>query len=457
MSGERQGRVETIRRYLVSRQEALLARIPEMSDEELRWTVRLFTDCLDEASRALYLQSYSEYLPLGRLREAVAAFVPEYTKLALLDLEAKSAVEGDSLGALTDEELQSISCAEKWRLLQANPGALAPLQLRRELARLLFCKTLDLYFDPSLPIAAIEFPRYFEAQETLAALPGETLEKLKRDVLERLGELEQGPYLERERTLQDMRAMIAEAIGLEGSLETLFEGRMERLPREGQALPEEPPSLYLEDMSLDDLRMSVKVLADLMSLEESREVLLPLREQYPSFSDIPAEELKKLIRRLAWKLGNRTVLDYTGRYRFGKLLTQRSPSPEVWALLPEEEKLKLLLEDSDRMDIAQTARHISRVFMCSRYDMLSDIGAQLSILDEPLYQALQNRLIFEWGKSPHEDRLLELNRAVTRMMWEVEKAHPSDRERLLLEARKVIGAALSLPDTLLGGGQGQTG
>jgi len=258
--------------------------------------------------------------------------------------------------------------------------------------------------------------------------------------------------------------MIAEVIGLEGSLETLFEGRMERLPRGGQVLPEEPPSLYLEDMSLDDLRMSVKVLADLMSLEEFRQVLLPLKERYPSLSDLPEEELKRLVRTLTWKLGNRTVLDYTGRYRFGRLLTQRSLSPQVWALLPEEEKLKLLLQDSDRMDIAQAARHISRVFMCSRYDMLSDIGAQLSLLEEPLYQALQNRLILEWSKPPHEARLLELNRTVTRMMWEVEKADPSDREHLLLEARKVIGAALSLPDALLfpessrtEGGQGRAG
>ncbi len=437
-------RHQRMRRYLLAREAQLLARLPLMGDEELRWTVRLFADCLDEASKARLLKSYSEYLPLEAMRAVVRAFIPRYTRLALQDLEAKASLRAKGLKGLTDEELQGMSCLEKWSLLAKDPKALTSSQTARELARLLFCRTLDLFHDPSLPQAAIEYPAYFEAREALASLPEGTLQALKETVLGHLERLQRGPYEEREQVLEALRRKIAGAVGLP-SLATLFEGWMERIPRKGRISPEEPPPLFLEDMSREDLRLSLKVLADLMSLEEFREHLLPLKDRYPSLYDLPEGELKGLIRRLAFTMGDRTILDYTARARLGRMVTGGSLPPEVWALLPEAEKLHRLLADADRMDLAQAARHISRVFLSPSAEALLDVGVQLGLLDDPRYRTLQDRLILEFA-SPPGDRLRALNRQVTRMIWEVEGGPPEEREGRFQGVKEAIAKALSLRD-----------
>lgn len=440
-------RAQEMRRYLLAREAELLAQLPSMGDEELRWTVRLFADCLDEASKALLLKGYSEYLPLDAMRAVVATFIPHYTRLALQDLDAKTSIAEEGLKRFTDEELQGMSSTEKWRLLAKDPEALTSSQVAGELARLLFCRTPDLSLDPSLPLAAIEYPAYFEVQEALAALPEETLQGLKGSVLDQLETFQQGSYEERQKALEALRWKIAEAVGLH-TLDALFEGRMERIPRKGQLLPEEPPPLFLEDLSLEDLRMSLKVLADLISLEEFRDGLLPLKDRYPSFYDLPADELKVLIRRLAFRMGDRTILDYTARARFGRMLTGPCVSPEVWALLPEEEKLQRLLTDSDRMDLAQAARHISRIFLSPSPEALFDVGVQLRLLDDPRYRALQDRLILQFASPSQGERLRALNRHVTELVWEMQGAAPEEREGRFHEIREAIAKALSLNKVL---------
>ncbi|MGH7275361.1 MAG: hypothetical protein ACREIQ_13060, partial [Nitrospiria bacterium] len=110
-------RIEQMRRYIRSREEELLSKLEEMSEDQLRWTVRLFADCLDETSRTLCLEDYSEYLPFERIQTYVASFIPQDTQLALADLDFKAQVEGSGLDSLTEEELQNMSCAEKWHLL----------------------------------------------------------------------------------------------------------------------------------------------------------------------------------------------------------------------------------------------------------------------------------------------------------------------------------------------------
>ncbi len=442
-------RIEQMRRYLRSREEELLAKINEMSEEQLRWTVRLFADCLDETGRALCLKDYSEYLPPERMQAYVASFIPQYTQLALADLDFKAQIEGTGLNSLTEEELQNMSCAEKWRLVASDPEAHRLSQIQRELARLLFCSSYDLYRDPSLPMAAIEFPSYFEIHESLATLAPADLQALKGRILPMTRDLEKAPAQTRVESLRAIREEIARAIAFDKPLEGLFEGAMERIPRGGKEGAEEAPPLDTEGMSRQDLQISVRALTDLLSLEETRRELSPLTGSYPSFNEIPDAELQDLVRRLAEMVGGRTLLSFTERYRSGRLVTQGGVSPEVWVLLPDEERLRLLLEDNAGMDFVQIARHISRIFLSCRYPMLHDAVAQVAFLNEPLYQALQERVIERFGRPSNHEGLRELNRVVTVRLLEVERARPEDRQALLLEVRKGIAAALGLPNALL--------
>ncbi|MFQ5881180.1 MAG: hypothetical protein ACE5I9_01725 [Candidatus Methylomirabilales bacterium] len=442
-------RIEQMRRYIRSREKELLSKIEEMSEDQLRWTVRLFADCLDETSRTLCLSDYSEYLPREKLQAQVTMIIPNYTQLALADLDFKAQVEGSGLNSLTEEELQNMSCEEKWYLLASEEEALTVPQLRRELARLLLCKSYDLYCDLTLPAAAIEFPSYFEIQESLAMLPPEDLQALKGRILSMTRELEKAPAQAQGGILRALREEIAQAISFDKPLESLFEGAMERILLGGKEVSEGIPPLDTEGMSREDLQLSIKALTDLMSLEEMRRELSPLKDRYPSFYEIPDAELKDLVRSLAGKLGGRTILSFTDRYRSGSMVTRQSISSEVWALLPDEERLRLLLEDSAAMDVAQMARHISRIFMSYQYKMLHDTTAQGSFLNEPLYHALQEKIIGEFSEPSNQGGLRELNRVVTLRMLEVERARPEDRQALLLEVRKGIATTLSLPDTLL--------
>ena len=104
-------RIEQMRRFILAREQETLSKVAEMPDDQLRWIVRVLADCLDETSRVVCLQDYSEHLPLERMQAFVASFVPQYTQLALADLNLKAQVEGSGLNSLTEEELQSMSCS----------------------------------------------------------------------------------------------------------------------------------------------------------------------------------------------------------------------------------------------------------------------------------------------------------------------------------------------------------
>jgi hypothetical protein len=442
-------RVQQMRRYIHSREKELLSKITEMSEDELRWTVRVFADCLDETSRTVCLEGYSEHLPFEKIQAFVASFIPQYTQLALADLDLKTQVEGSGLSALTEEELQNMSCAEKWYLLASDEEGLTPSQLRREMARLLFCRTHDLYGDLTLSTAAIEFPGYFEVQESLARLSPEDLRALRSSIIPKTQEMDKAPPEAADEILLGIREEIARAVSLDRALDSLFEGPMQRIPRGRDQVAEATPAPNTAGMSLEELQLSVKALTDLMTIDEMRRELSPLKERYASFYDIPEADLHDVVTRLGEKIGGRTVLSFTDRYRSGSLVTRQRISSEVWALLPLEERLRLLTEDDDGMDAAQMARHISRVFMSYRYEMLHDPAAQMSFLKEPFYQVLQETVVAQLGKGSTHAGLRELNRRVSCGMLEVEQAPPEERQARLLEVRKSIARALGLPEPLL--------
>jgi hypothetical protein len=453
---ESDSRIESQRRFVEQRAKALLERVDQMDDEELRWTVRVFADCLSPDQRRAKLGAYSEYWPVDQLRHFVPTFIEHYTELALEDLRAKEGTAGTRLPDLTEEELQSMSLAEKWYLLAKEPGGLRRDQLRRELARLFMCKSFDLFHDTGLSEAAVEFPAYHRVRDALERQPDPIVDDLTHMVLLRASHLDEGTPAEVEVALAEVREAIGRALGILIPVDQLFAGQMVKLPLESPGeipeIPSEGPEKTLAGMGADDLASTFLVLTDLMSLREWEEYLLPLRRRYRSIAEIPPEDLGTLLPRLSARLGDRRITDFAERYRSGRMVAERKVDPGVWEILPSADRLAILERDNRTMDLVQTARHLAKIFFSFHYDMLFDAGFHVDLLRSPRYQELVNRLIDRPPAGPRGEAegrpLEELSRTVTRMMLEVEAIPPEARPARLQEVRAVIAAALGLPDDL---------
>ncbi len=442
-------RIEPQRRFIQSRAEDLLNRIESMTDEELRWTVRLFADCLNPTEREGLLRGYNEYLRLEDLQRFVHEFIPRYTERALADLEGKRMSDGSRPDELTDEELQSMSLAEKWSLLERHPGALVGYKLRREMARLFMCGSYDLYHDSSLSESSVEFPIYHQVQERLMALPEQRILELAARVQEMTAGLDRLEPARAEDALVRIRSAIGEAVDIHQPLESLVAGRMAKLPLVAEPTMAELPADVKETiatMSPEELKRSLFVLLDLMTLEELRRDLSSIQGQYPSLHDIPPEILAALVPTIAAKLGDRHLIDFADRYRTGRMLASPPVGDQVWKLLPLADRLTLVEQDNDRMDLVQIARHLAKIFLSLECRHLSDPKTQVAILESKAYQRLVNKLFLEFGQPEEGRRLRELNRVVSRMMLELEAIPEAEREERLLQIRKVIGTALDLPD-----------
>ncbi len=212
-------RVATQQAYLGQRERELLERLPRMTADEMRWTVRLFADCLTAEARGRLLADYDETLGPEGLRQFLTALIPAYTAEALADLHA---VRTEGPLALTAEELQSLACAEKWTLLDADPTALDPEALRRELARLACCRSYELFHDTDLARGAIEYAGYFGTQAMLASLEPAALDALREDIRAVLRRMEGAGPEEADRLLAGGRARIARAIALPGPVDEML-------------------------------------------------------------------------------------------------------------------------------------------------------------------------------------------------------------------------------------------
>src|SRR5574341_19600 len=374
-------RIESQRRFIQERAQELLARVDQMDEEELRWTVRMFADCLSPDERATHLGTYSEHWDVDRLRRFLPTFIQQYTDIALKDLSAKEGGQGPRLADLTEEELQSMSLAEKCYLLAADAGGLRPDQLRRELARLFMCKSFDLFHDTGLSEAAVEFPAYHRIREALEAQPQATVEALKEKILQRSGHLNEGTPDEVEAALAEIREAIGRSLGLLIPVDQLFTDQMVPLPLDR---PEEaPPAIApvsedaLGDMPAEDLATAFLVLTDLMSLREWEEYVLPLQRQYRSITEMPPEALRDLLGRLSGRMGDRRITDFAERYRSGRMVAERKVDREIWNLLPPAERQAILDRDNRTMDMAQAARHLVKIFFSFQYEMLFDAGLQV--------------------------------------------------------------------------------
>jgi hypothetical protein len=456
VAAEPLSRIESQRRFVQERAKALLERVDQMDDEELRWTVRVFADCLSPDQRRANLGTYSEHWPVDRLRHFIPTFIQQYTDLALEDLNAKEGSAGTRLPDLTEEELQSMSLAEKWYLLAREPGGLRTDQLRRELARLFMCKSFDLFHDTGLSEAAVEFPAYHRVSEALERQPDAIVDDLKQMVLLRAKRLDEGTPVEVEVALTEIREAIGRALGILIPVDRLFAGQMVKLPLESSEeiadAPSEASEASLAGMPADNLASSFLILTDLMSLREWDEYLLPLRRRYRSMAEIPPEDLTPLLPRLSARLGDRRLTDFAERYRSGRMVAERKVDPGVWEILPFADRLAVLERDNRTMDMVQIARHLAKIFFSFQYDMLFDAGFHVDLLRSPRYQELVNRLIDRPSAGPGREAegrpLEELIRTVTRMMLELEAMPPEARPAGLQQVRAAIAAGLGLPDNL---------
>jgi hypothetical protein len=118
---------------------------------------------------------------------------------------------------------------------------------------------------------------------------------------------------------------------------------------------------------------------------------------------------------------------------------------EVWNLLPQGDRLRLLEKDNAAMDIAQVARHLARILLSHEYQMLDDEAAQMDMVTSPLYQTMVQRLI-RLAEGNGQSKLLELNHAVTRMVLIMEGAPREGRGEALELIRRTIGKALGFSE-----------
>ena len=383
---EEQPRIEPQRQYIERRAEELLERVPFMEDGELRWTVRVLRDCLPPAVQEEMLRDYSEHLELHQMRQIVEGFVPRYTEHALLALEATRFSPGTTLGDLTDEELQAMSAAEKWDLFQRDPAALHPDQVRRELARLFMCLNFDLFHDPGLGEAVVEFSAYLALLDGLRDLSDGAIERLKADALVALQGLDLRDISGVETALTGLREAIGQAVGLVPPFDHLFGERLDRWPRAAPATLPDVVNPEIREavagMNLPQLQNSLRVLVELMSLDEQGRGLEEVRAGYRSLGDIPGDVLASLLPRLSMRLGDRNICDFALRYRSGRLWAREPINPNIWKLLPFKDKLMLLEMDNEAMDPLQATRQLSRLLLTERYELLFDPAYQVGLTSQ---------------------------------------------------------------------------
>lgn len=443
---EEHPRIASQRRYIEGRADELLGKIPFMDDAELRWTVRVLRDCLPPAEQEEALRDYSEHLELHQMRQVVENFIPRYTEYALETLESRRFTPGTSLRDLTDEELQAMSPAEKWTLLAAEPSALRPYQVRRELARLFMCVNFDLFHDPGLGEAAVEFNVYLDLLERLERVSDAVVETLKEQDLATLSALDHRDVAAVEGALAGLRHALGRSVGLTPPFDHLFGERMERWPRTAPAELHQVvnPEIRaaVEGMNLSQLRASLRVLLELMSLEEQEREIEPLKAGYKALDDIPAEALTALLPRLSMRLGDRNICDFALRYRSGRFWARERMNPRTWSALPFKDKFMLLEGDNEAMDPLQLSRHLARLLLTERHELLFDPAYQVGLTYEPTYSRL---LAYCMGALGEKEQLKSLNRQVTRMMLELEELVPGDeRSARFLSIREVIGKGLKL-------------
>ncbi len=436
--------VELVGRRLADRNDNIVANLDRLGERELRFTMRIFGDCLDEDARRKLLGNYTEYRSEEELRAFAREFVPAYTECALAELGEKKR-EGERFVPpyLTQEEYQEMALREKWPRIAAHLDSVAPLQLRREIARTAMLFRPYMLSDPGFNEGVLEFALYFDLLDRLADIPPDDLRAAVREIAPLVtAAVREQSTPGCEAVLARIRAAAASVARLPADPEALLGPEMERYPREappGWALRELRKTL--ETMSLKDLRLSALVHVDLLTTEEIREIITPYLSQYPAFYEIPAKGLRDLILAVAGSVSDRVITDFVDRYGTGRMVMTPPVSFVVWKLMPEEEKLRLLREDNARMDSAMMARHLARFLHAASPRELGDAGRQIALLTTEAFRLSHGSILKTLGAKDDGTAVRRLYDDVTIFALRMAAAGEGQAQEILEEIRRTIAEA----------------
>jgi hypothetical protein len=377
--------VDLVRHRFEDRNANIMANLEKLSDWHLRFTMRIFGDCIDEEKRKELLGNYTEYWMDSELREFARNFLPAYSEYAIAELEEKKK-DGERFDPpwLTQEEYQEMAVREKWPKIAKHLADVAPLQLRREIARAGMLFRPYMLSDPGFNEGVLEFALYFDLLDRLAKLSPEELRAAGVEIAALIDRaVAEGTPQECEPILRQIRECAARAAGVSADPETLLGPEMERYPREA------PPGWNLRElrktlttMAQKDLRLSALVHLDLLTTEETRAIVSPFLARFPSFYEVPPKGLQEIILAIAEKITDRAITFFIERYSVGRMAMTPPVSYLVWKLMPDEEKLFRLREDNEKMDEAMMSRHLARYLHSSSPGELSDVGEQIALLTD---------------------------------------------------------------------------
>ncbi|RMG60952.1 MAG: hypothetical protein D6713_01410 [Deltaproteobacteria bacterium] len=432
---------ELVARRLREREKNIMANIAKMEEDQLRFTVRIFADCMEEEEERKFLDGYTEYMPTEELRKFVEEFVPAYTDYAVRELEEKKK-RGEDFEPehITGEELQEMALKEKWPRIAAKPQAFSRRKLIREIAKVGLCLRPYMITDPAWNESVLEYSLYYDLQEKLSALTDDELHGAAREIGKMVGEADSTRVIsEKEKVLSRMREFVLSLAGMSGKTEELLGPPMERYPREAPPEWELLEFRYnLQPLSLHELQMSALVYLEMLTAAEAEELSRPFMEKHSSFFDMDKETLIDFICTLVYAIGDREILNFFERYTKGKMMVIQSFARETWNLLPYKEKLAHLRRDNAEMDLALMARHIARIFMSPMFSLLYNYDFQIDLIKNPDYLDLQAYLVRDLGGRDEGAPLVELNDWLTKEMLDLVNLEEGIRERFA-ELRRDLG------------------
>lgn len=439
--------VELVSRRLEDRNSHIVSKLDEMQEDQLRFTMRIFGDCLDEETHIALFAGYNEYLTEEELRAFARRFVPAYGEYAVSELlEKKKEGERFDPPHLTQEEYQEMAVREKWPRIARHLDEVPPLQLRRELARMGMLFRPYMLSDPAFNEGVLEFALYFDLVDRFGRLsPGE-LRAVAREIAVQVERAVAAKSpADCEPILSEIRQVAARRAGLPADPERLLGPKMEPYPREA------PPGfnlrklrLTLESMSLKDLRLTALVHMDLLTTEESRNLVSPFVSRYPSFYKMPGNALREMIVSIAEGVKDRLITDFFDRYSSGRMFMTGPVSFLVWKLMPEEEKLAHLRQDNDRMDSAMMARHLARYLRAGSPDDLADAGKQIALLSDEEFVSNHGSILKDLGGEEEGMGVKRLYDRVTLLALRMMSGEAGDRRPIFDAIRATIAEKTGL-------------
>ena len=436
--------VDLVRQRLEDRGSNIVGNLDRFMEPQLRFTMRIFGDCLDEETRDKMFSGYSEHMTEQELRAFAADFVPAYTAYAIAELEEKKKDgERHEPPFLTQEEYQEMAVREKWSRIAENMGDVTLLQLRREVARAAMLFLPGMLSDPGFNEGVLEFSLYFDLLQRLRSASELQLREAAGEIAPRVAAaIAATSEEEREALLREIRTVAATAAGLPADPATLLGPPMEKYPREV------PPSFRLRElkntlatMTLKDLRLTALVHIDLLTVEETRRIVLPFFAKFPSFYEMPSKGLRELILAVAAGVDGRSITYFIERYGSGWLAMTKPVDYIVWKLMPEEERTDALRRDNERMDAAMMARHLARYLHSESERDLSDAGVQIALLTDARFVADHGAILSRLGAEGEGERIKRLYDTVTLSSVRMAGLRGEERELAYQAIRGVIADA----------------